>query len=66
LQLAGTTPVIFKAICPAASDRTLSLLSRGCQPEQIVITNGTQQGLDLIGRLLMEADDTMAMKILAI
>jgi len=52
---------------PAASDRTLSLpLSRGAMPEQIVITNGTQQGLDLIGRLLMEADDTMAMKILAI
>jgi len=30
-----------------------------------MITNGTQQGLDLIGRLLMEAD-TMALKILAI
>jgi GntR family transcriptional regulator / MocR family aminotransferase len=30
-----------------------------CQPEQIVMTNGTQQGLDLILRLLMEADDTM-------
>jgi len=27
-----------------------------------VITNGTQQGLDLIGRLLMEADDTMAIE----
>jgi GntR family transcriptional regulator/MocR family aminotransferase len=33
-----------------------------CQPEQIVITNGTQQGLDLIGRMLIEADDTMAIE----
>lgn len=33
-----------------------------CQPEQIVIVNGTQQGLDLILRLLMAADDTIAIE----
>lgn len=33
-----------------------------CQPEHIVITNGTQQGLDLVTRLLIEADDTMAIE----
>lgn len=33
-----------------------------CQPEQIVITNGTQQGLDLILRLLIEAGDAIAIE----
>lgn len=33
-----------------------------CQPEQIVITNGTQQGLDLILRLLIEAGDVIAIE----
>jgi GntR family transcriptional regulator / MocR family aminotransferase len=33
-----------------------------CQPEQIVMTNGTQQGLDLIMRLLMEVNDGMAIE----
>jgi GntR family transcriptional regulator/MocR family aminotransferase len=33
-----------------------------CQPEQIVITNGTQQGLDLILRLLIEVGDAIAIE----
>jgi GntR family transcriptional regulator / MocR family aminotransferase len=33
-----------------------------CQPEQIVLTNGTQQGLGLILRLFMEAGDTIAIE----
>jgi GntR family transcriptional regulator / MocR family aminotransferase len=33
-----------------------------CQPEQIVITNGTQQGLDLIMRLFMEPNDQIAIE----
>ncbi len=33
-----------------------------CQPEQIVLTNGIQQGLDLIMRLLMEAGDAIAIE----
>ncbi|MBD2035333.1 PLP-dependent aminotransferase family protein [Leptolyngbya sp. FACHB-321] len=33
-----------------------------CQPEQIVITNGTQQGLDLILRLLIETGDAIAIE----
>ncbi|MBC7970077.1 MAG: PLP-dependent aminotransferase family protein [Verrucomicrobia bacterium] len=33
-----------------------------CQPEQIVLTNGTQQGLDLILRLLIEAGDAIAIE----
>lgn len=33
-----------------------------CQPEQIVMTNGTQQGIDLIMRLLMAAGDTIAIE----
>ena len=33
-----------------------------CQPEQIVITNGTQQGLNLILRLLSEAGDAIAIE----
>jgi GntR family transcriptional regulator / MocR family aminotransferase len=33
-----------------------------CDPEQIVITNGTQQGLDLIMRLFIEPYDQMAIE----
>ncbi|MGD1912414.1 MAG: PLP-dependent aminotransferase family protein [Rivularia sp. (in: cyanobacteria)] len=33
-----------------------------CQPEQILITNGTQQALDLILRLLIEPGETIAME----
>lgn len=33
-----------------------------CQPEQVVITNGTQQGLDLIMRLFMEPEDIIAIE----
>ncbi len=33
-----------------------------CQPEQIIITNGTQQGLDLTMRLLIEAGDSIAIE----
>ena len=33
-----------------------------CQPEQLVITNGIQQGLGLIMRLLTEAGDTIAIE----
>lgn len=33
-----------------------------CQPDQIVITNGTQQGLDLILRLLIETGDAIAIE----
>ena len=33
-----------------------------CQPEQIVMTNGIQQGLDLIMRLLMAAGDAIAIE----
>lgn len=28
-----------------------------CSPEQVIITNGTQQGLDLIGRIFLEKTD---------
>jgi len=33
-----------------------------CQPEQVVITNGTQQGLDLIMRLFMEPNARIAIE----
>jgi len=33
-----------------------------CQPDQIVITNGTQQGLDLLARLWLEPGDNVAME----
>jgi GntR family transcriptional regulator / MocR family aminotransferase len=33
-----------------------------CEPEQILITNGTQQALDLVMRLLIEPGDTIAME----
>ncbi|NJS16436.1 MAG: PLP-dependent aminotransferase family protein [Nostocaceae cyanobacterium CSU_2_110] len=33
-----------------------------CQPEQILITNGTQQALDLILRLLIEPGETVAIE----
>lgn len=33
-----------------------------CQPEQIVITNGTQQGLDLLLCLLIEAGEAIAIE----
>ena len=33
-----------------------------CKPEQILITNGTQQALDLILRLLIEPGETIAME----
>ena len=33
-----------------------------CQPEQILITNGTQQGLNLTMRLLIEAGDSIAIE----
>ncbi|GAP99667.1 MocR-like pyridoxine biosynthesis transcription factor PdxR [Leptolyngbya sp. NIES-2104] len=33
-----------------------------CQPEQIVITNGTQQALDLILRVLLEPGDAIALE----
>jgi GntR family transcriptional regulator / MocR family aminotransferase len=33
-----------------------------CQPEQVLITNGTQQALDLIMRLLIEPGDVIALE----
>lgn len=33
-----------------------------CEPDQILITNGTQQALDLVIRLLMDPGDTIAME----
>ncbi|ARV60760.1 aspartate aminotransferase [Nostocales cyanobacterium HT-58-2] len=33
-----------------------------CEPEQVIIVNGTQQALDLIMRLFIEPDDVIAME----
>ncbi len=33
-----------------------------CEPDQILITNGTQQALDLVMRVLMDPGDTIAME----
>jgi GntR family transcriptional regulator/MocR family aminotransferase len=33
-----------------------------CRPEQVIVVNGSQQGLDLCARLLLEAGDTVALE----
>jgi GntR family transcriptional regulator/MocR family aminotransferase len=46
----------FKALREAVSAYLESARGVRCGPEQVIITNGTQQGLDLIGRVFLDDD----------
>lgn len=55
-------PLGYKPLRGAIANYISRARAVNCTPEQILITNGTQQALDLIMRLLIEPDDTIALE----
>jgi GntR family transcriptional regulator / MocR family aminotransferase len=55
-------PLGYKPLRCAIANYISRARAVNCIPEQILITNGTQQALDLIMRLLMEPGDTIALE----
>ncbi len=49
---------------PLRREIARSLVARGiaCEPEEVLVVNGAQQGLDLVARTLIEPGDTVAME----
>ena len=70
-QLRRMTPAIFDQRAPAGGNEALrraitAHLARTravrCAPEQVIIVNGSQQGLDLCARLLLDPGDEAAVE----
>jgi GntR family transcriptional regulator / MocR family aminotransferase len=55
-------PLGYKPLRCAIANYISRARAVNCTPEQILITNGTQQALDLIMRLLIEPGDTIALE----
>ncbi len=55
-------PLGYKPLRCAIANYISRARAVNCTPEQILITNGTQQALDLIMRLLIEPDNTIALE----
>ncbi|NJR17641.1 MAG: PLP-dependent aminotransferase family protein [Calothrix sp. CSU_2_0] len=55
-------PLGYKPLREAIVSYISRVRAVNCQPEQILITNGTQQALDLIMRLLIEPGDIIALE----
>ncbi len=49
---------------PLREEISLSLVSRGiaCEPEDVLVVSGAQQGLDLVARTLIDSGDIVAME----
>jgi GntR family transcriptional regulator / MocR family aminotransferase len=55
-------PLGYKPLREAIVSYISRVRAVNCQPEQVLITNGTQQALDLIMRLLIEPGDIIALE----
>ncbi len=55
-------PLGYKPLREAIASYVSRVRAVNCEPEQILITNGTQQALDLIMRLLIEPGDVIALE----
>lgn len=55
-------PLGYKPLRQAVASYILRSRAVNCEPEQILITNGTQQALDLIMRLLIEPGEIIALE----
>jgi GntR family transcriptional regulator / MocR family aminotransferase len=55
-------PLGYKPLREAIVSYISRVRAVNCQPEQVLITNGTQQALDLIMRLLIEPGDVIALE----
>lgn len=58
----STEPLGYKPLRQAITRYLTRSRAVNCQPEQILITNGTQQALDLILRLLISPGETIAIE----
>ncbi|MEM9925491.1 MAG: PLP-dependent aminotransferase family protein [Cyanobacteria bacterium P01_D01_bin.50] len=58
----STQPLGYQPLREAITHYLTRSRAVNCQPEQILITNGTQQALDLILRLLISPGETIAME----
>ncbi|MCJ8283746.1 MAG: PLP-dependent aminotransferase family protein, partial [Rivularia sp. ALOHA_DT_140] len=58
----STEPLGYKPLREAITRYLTRSRAVNCHPEQILITNGTQQALDLILRLLIEPGETIAIE----
>lgn len=55
-------PLGYKPLREAIASYVSRVRAVNCEPEQILITNGTQQALDLIMRLLIEPGEVIALE----
>ncbi len=58
----STEPLGYQPLRKAIAHYLTRSRAVNCQPEQILITNGTQQALDLILRLLISPEETIAIE----
>jgi GntR family transcriptional regulator / MocR family aminotransferase len=58
----STDPLGYQPLRQAIARYLARARAVQCEPNQILITNGTQQALNLIARLLLDSGDTVAME----